>query len=110
MPERAKLIDGRLIFRLWISPVTRLVDKATVGDQRRAQSPDDGRLRSRAAWGYGRKKLRKGGAKPLKSLARANLRADLPGSPSSLREAILAHILARKAFCPQKSALFRLQT
>ena len=38
MPERAKLVDGRLIFRLWISLMTRLVDKATVGDQRRPES------------------------------------------------------------------------
>jgi hypothetical protein len=38
MPERAKLVDGRLIFRLWISLMTRLVDKATVGDQRRPAS------------------------------------------------------------------------
>ena len=109
MPERAKLVDGRLIFRLWISLMTRLVDKATVGDQRR---PESRRRAPKIAGGLGLRpqKVAQGGAKPLKSLARANLRADLPGSPSSLREAILAHILARKAFCPQKSALFRLQT
>ena len=50
MLERAKLVDGRLIFRLWISLMTRLVDKATVGDQRR---PASRRRAPQIAGGFG---------------------------------------------------------
>src|SRR3984885_12471631 len=105
MLERAKLVDGRLIFRLWISLMTRLVDKATVGDQRR---PASRRRAPQIAGGSGIRpqKVAQRRRQAPEIIGARKLRADPPGSPSSLREAVLARILARKAFCPQKAPFF----